>query len=166
MTAITPGIEGTLKSVSAEKALFEVFTILRSAEKNPAKNTSNVNYLSATISFASFVISISFNIPALYTITSSGSINIEANEYLSGLNFQPGADGTFKSNKAAQTLLEIVSYLQSKEASSNANPDNKNLVTSSYDADSSVFNGTATLSFTPSLDNNGNTILSINDYLL
>ncbi|MEH2242356.1 hypothetical protein [Nostoc sp.] len=166
MTSITPGTNGTLKSITAENALVELVAILKNGEANTTVNPNKRNYVTLDFNLNTGSVAISFNIPTIPIITTTGSIEISASEYLTNLGFSCGIGGTFKSSTAAQSLIEIASYLQAKEADSISNSQGNNYTNFNYDGDSTIFGGSATIPFTISIDSNGKPVIETTEYLL
>lgn len=166
MTTITPGSNGTLKSTTAEKVLIELVTILKNGESNTAINPNKRNYVTLDFNVNTGSVAISFSIPSVPVITPTGSIEITASEYLINLGFDSGTGGTFKSSTAAQSLIEIASYLQNKESDSASNSLGNNYTNFNYDGDKAVFGGSATIPFTVSLGSDGKPIVNVTEYLL
>ncbi len=166
MTSITPGTGSTLKSVTAENALIELVTILKNGEANTTINPNKRNYVTLDFNVNTGSVAISFNIPSIPAITPTGSIEITASEYLTNLGFSSGTGGTFKSSTAAQSLIEIASYLQSKESDTVSNAEGNNYTNFNYDGDNAIFSGSATIPFTVTLDTNGKPVINITEYLL
>lgn len=166
MTPITPGTNGTLKSATAENSLIELVTILKNGEANTTINPNKRNYVTLDFNVNTGSVAISFSIPSIPIITATGSIEISASEYLTNLDFNCGTGGTFKSSTAAQSLIEIASYLQTKEADSISNPEGNNYTNFNYDGDNAIFGGSATIPFNVSIDSNGKPIIDVVEYLL
>ena len=166
MTSITPGTNGTLKSVKAENAFVELVTFLKNAQANLTVNPSKFNYVTIDYNVNTGSVSISFNLPASSIITSTGTIEIVAPEYLTNLGFIIGNGGTFKSATAAGCLVEIASFLQNKESDIVANPNDNNYTNFNYDGDNAIFGGTATIPFTVLIDTNGKPVINVSEYLL
>ncbi|MHC5828423.1 MAG: hypothetical protein ACYT04_74140, partial [Nostoc sp.] len=94
MTTITPGTGGTLKSVKAESALVELVTFLKNAQADLTINPNKFNYVTIDYNVNTGSVSISFNLPASSLITTTGTIEIIAPEYLTNLGFIIGNGGT------------------------------------------------------------------------
>ena len=166
MTPITPGTNGTLKSTTAENALIELVTILKNGQANTTVNPNKRNYVTLDFNVNTGSVAISFSIPSVSMITATGSIEITANEYLTNLGFNGGTGGTFKSSTAAQSLIEIASYLQEKESDSTSNITDNNYTNFNYDGDKSVFSGSAPIPFDVSIGSDGKPIINVVEYLL
>ncbi|MDF5706547.1 MAG: hypothetical protein PUP90_02405 [Nostoc sp. S4] len=166
MTSVIPGTNGTLKSTSAENALIELVTFLKNGEADTTINPNKRNYVTLDFNVNTGSVAISFSIPSVPTITATGSIELTASEYLTNLGFSSGSNGTFKSSTAAQSLIEIASYLQSKEADNTSNSAGNNYTNFSYDGDNAVFSGSATIPFTVSINSSGKPIINVVEYLL
>ncbi|MHC5718997.1 MAG: hypothetical protein ACYTX0_44765 [Nostoc sp.] len=166
MTTITPGTGGTLKSVKAESALVELVTFLKNAQADLTINPNKFNYVTIDYNVNTGSVSISFNLPASTLITTIGTIEIIAPEYLTNLGFIAGSGGTFKNTTAAGCLIEIASFLQNKESDIVANPNSNNYTNFNYDGDNAIFGGTATIPCTVLIDANGKPVINVSEYLL
>jgi hypothetical protein len=164
MTEITPGTDGTLKTDTAEGQLLELFTYLQLAEANAVKNPNGRNFISGTYNIDTLVFSGSFSLPVLFT-TLAGQISIGATEYLTNPGFDAGSGGTFTSDNPAQYLLEIITFLQNREADTEVNPQQINNVSGTLDTDSRLFSGTVSIPLTMTLSNSGDAVFSAKEYL-
>lgn len=153
MTAITPGSDGTLESVTAEAALVELCTFIRNNEGSSNKNPSSRLYVNVDYNHNTGQVNMSWTIPSKTSLTETGSIDTTADDYLTDVTFTPGTGGTFKSSGYAQAVLEISEFLQLSEQDSTKNPNGLNYVTSNYDSDTKNFSGSAQIPFTVVLEN-------------
>ena len=165
MATITPGTGGTLQSTTAEGQMVEIINFLQLQEANTAVNTTAADYVQATYNINTLVYAGTFSLPISQVSDSSGMIQLLAQNYLTNSNFSAGTGGTFSSNNPAQYLLEVLIYLKNLENSTMHNPQGKNNVSSSFDMDTLTFSGSINFPVTYSLDNSGNTIFSVNEYL-
>ncbi|BAZ50509.1 hypothetical protein NIES4103_31250 [Nostoc sp. NIES-4103] len=161
MVAITLGTGGTLVKTTAEGQLLEIISFLQKAEANTTFNPSKVDYVAGTCNLNNSTFSGSYNIPITRTRNSTGQLVSEAKQYLTGITFTAGTDGTFKSNNPAQYLLEIVTFLQEKELTAT---DTTYGVTDTTDGDTMTISGSITLPLEMSIEN-GNTIFSAKEYV-
>lgn len=153
MAVITPGVEGTLESLTAEAAFVELLSFLRLNEALSAKNPTNKRYVNINYNANTGFVDISWTIPATISITDSGVIQTLAADYLSNVAFSSGTAGTFKSANYAQAVLEIAEYIQLLEADSSKNPNDLNYIQSNYDSDTKNHSGTAQIPFQIEIDN-------------
>jgi hypothetical protein len=165
MTAITPGIGGTLKAPSAEGQLLELSSFIRFKEQLAATNPNSRTNLTVSYNFQTFAANMTFSMPAAPGINASGQAIITAIPYLVSTGFTAGTGGTFKSTTPEAYLLELVTYLQIKEADASKNPTTANNISADYSSDDNIFSGNATMPFIASLDTNGHTIISADEYL-
>ncbi|WP_375471009.1 hypothetical protein, partial [uncultured Nostoc sp.] len=100
------------------------------------------------------------------SIDSTGQVITSASDYLQGITFSPGTDGTFKSQTLSQYFLEVVTFLQIKENNPTSNLQLVNNISSSYAADDKLFSGSATLPISITLDANGHPVVSAIEYLI
>lgn len=163
MAIITPGTGGTLKKSTAEGQLLELLTLLQITE---AQFTNTLDAIQISYNLDLLIASSVFAIPASESIDGNGAIIRTASNYLTSLTFSPGTGGTFKSANAAQYLMELIGYLQSRENDPAKNPSNFNKITSNFDGDTNLFSGTVSLDVDVTLDNTtGNTIIYAKEYL-
>ena len=144
----------------------ELVTLLKNAQADLTINPSKFNYVTIDYNVNTGSVAISFNLPASSVITTTGTIEIVAPEYLTNFGFVIGDGGTFKNATAAGCLIEIASYLQNKESDVVNNPNGNNYTNFNYDGDNAIFGGTATIPFTVLIDSNGKPIINVTEYLL
>jgi hypothetical protein len=166
MTTINLGANGSFKSVKAEALLLEVITYIQDKELNVSSNSTNKDFVQITYNLNNMTAVGSFSIPAVQSINDAGQVVTSGSDYLQGIIFTPGDGGTFKSLSLSQYFLEIVTYLQIREADLTLNPQNENNIFSSYDADDKIFSGTITLPLTVSFDDLGQPVITAKEYLL
>jgi hypothetical protein len=153
MTVITPGTTGTLKSSTAEATLIEILTFIRNNERLSAKNPSNRRFVNVDYNHNTGLVVVSWTIPAITSITSTGTIETSASDYLTDVAFTSGTGGTFKSSGYTQTVLEVAEYLQLLEQDSSKNPNALNYIQSNYDSDTKNYSGNAQIPFNVELEN-------------
>ncbi len=166
MATITVDSSNIFKSLTAESHLLEICTYLQNKERNVTSNPTGRDYIQISYNLNEMVTAISFAIPAEQSIDSSGQVLTTASEYLQGITFTPGTEGTFKSTTLNQYFLEVVTYLQIKENNLTTNPQTVNNISSSYDADDKLFSGNVTLPITVDFDTSGHPIILATEYLL
>jgi len=147
MTAVTPGTGATIQSDNAEQQLLDCVALIKNWEKVPAKNPTNANTINCSFSLSTGIANISFQIPATPSINNEGKQVQTANSYLVNTGFTPGTGGTFKSETIEGYFLEVLSYLEILEGSTNKNPNQNNYISSAFDSDARNANGTATIPF-------------------
>jgi hypothetical protein len=166
MTIAIPGNGATIQSDSVEQQLIDCVVLIKNLEKNTAKNPTNKNAIACSFNLSTGVSNISFQVPAIPIINSSGQQVQQANGYLIETGFSPGTDGTFKSEIIEAYLLEILTYLEILEGNTSKNPNQNNYVASTFDADARSASGTATIPITFEVGT-GNTIkIMASEYLL
>lgn len=166
MVAVIAGSGGTIKSLSLEEQLLEVFIFLRLQEKDAIKNQQNVNYVSGSFSITSDFFSGNFDIPIAFSLNDEGKPVIATPEYLTGIDFSPGSGGTFKSSTAAGYLVEIIQTGQILEANSAKNPQGRNYLTGNYSSDNSRFTGSVSIPVIFGIDNEGKIYHQAVEYLV
>jgi hypothetical protein len=80
--------------------------------------------------------------------------------------YSAGTDGTFKSGTPEGAAIEVLEYLQILEASSSANPNGDNRITSSFDSDRGLYTGSFNLPVSLSLGTTGEVIYTAQAYLI
>jgi hypothetical protein len=166
VTTINLGANSFFKSVTAEALLLEVITYIQDKELSLSSNSTNKDFVQITYNLNNMTAVGSFTIPAIQSINDAGQVVTSGSDYLQGITFTPGDGGTFKSTTLSQYFLEIVTYLQIKEADLLVNTQNENNIFSSYDADDKIFSGNITLPLTISFDDLGRPVITAKEYLL
>ncbi|GAA6621583.1 hypothetical protein [Scytonema sp. NUACC26] len=166
MTTIIPGNNGTLKTTTVEGQLLELMAFLQVKEVDTTVNPSGKDYIQGNFNFNTFAFNGTFNIPVTQTIGSNGELTLVAKEYLVTSGFDPGSSGTFKSTNPAQYLIEIITYIQTRENDPTKNLSGNSIVTASIDTDAMTYSGTVNnLPVLMTIDGNGNTVFSAKEYL-
>jgi hypothetical protein len=166
MTSISLGANSSFKSVSGEALLLEVITYMQNKELSVASNSTGKDFVQITYNLNNMTAVGSFTIPAVQSINDAGQVVTSGSDYLQGITFTPGDGGTFKSVGLSQYLLEIVTFLQIKEADPLVNTQNENNIFSSYDADDKIFSGNILLPLIVSFDDLGHPVITAKEYLL
>jgi hypothetical protein len=166
MTSINLGTNSFFKSMTAEALLLEVITYMQDKELSISSNSTGKDFVQITYNLNNMTAVSSFTIPAIQSINDSGQVVTSGSDYLQGITFTPGEGGTFRSSGLSQYLLEIVTFLQIKEADLLINTQNENNIFSSYDADDKIFSGNITLPLTVSFDDLGRPVITAKEYLL
>lgn len=166
MATITPGTTGTFTSTTAEGQALEALIFLQLRELTPLANPTSEDRITATIDTDTKTLSGSYRLPATQAINSQGQLVISAQPYLNGGAFTPGQNGTFKSTTIEAYCLEVLMYLQFLESQPAKNPNNRNFVAGSYNADSATYSGTFSLPIELTLDGAGVVGVVATEYLL
>lgn len=166
MAAITPGTNGSIKSATVEGQLQELCMYLQLKERSSVNNPTEVDNFSVTHAPDTGSMSASFTIPVQQTINSGGQVTYSASDYLTGLNFVAGEDGTFKSATAAGYFVEVVIYAQNLERQTAKNPTNRNGITGTFNSDSTLFSGVLDLPVSISIETDGSIKYTAEEYLL
>lgn len=130
MAAITPGANGTLKSVTLENSLYEALTLLLLAEADSVKNPQNLNKIIISVSQNNRRISAGFSFDLQKDFDAEGGIVFRAKNYLSNLGYAAGTEGTLLSPTLPRVIVEIAERMQSSEQDLNKNPNSINGITS------------------------------------
>ncbi|RAM49473.1 MAG: hypothetical protein C6Y22_22220 [Hapalosiphonaceae cyanobacterium JJU2] len=165
MTTITAGTGATIKSLTAEAQLIETFTYLQLAEADTSRNTNARDYVQGNFNINTATFNGSFSFPVVSSVNSEGQVVTSAVSYLSNDTFTAGTGGTFKSTNPLQYLLEILIFLQNREASNTYNPQLRNLISFNADGDSSTYSGSVTLPISMALNTDGTTKFTAVEYL-
>ncbi|NEU76946.1 hypothetical protein PI95_031735 [Hassallia byssoidea VB512170] len=154
------------KTTTAEAHLLEIITYLQDKELDITSNPSNKDFVQVTYNLNSMIAIGNFAIPANQSISGSGNIITTAINYLEGIDFNPGDGGTFKSLTWSEYFLEVITYLQIKEADPTKNPNSDNNVLSNYDADDKRYTGSITLPIVVTFNDLGLPVIRAKEYLL
>lgn len=166
MTVITAGSNSTLKTGTVEGQLLELLTFLQLKETDTVVNPSGRDYIQGSYNFNTLTFNGTFNIPVTQTISNSGELTLVAKEYLVNSGFEPGSGGTFKSTNPAQYLIEVLTFIQSKESDPTKNLSGNEIITASIDTDALTYAGSINaLPVTMTIDSTGNTVFTAKEYL-
>ena len=166
MVAITPGSSGTFVSSTAEARLLEAVCFLQLQEADTTKNPTGRNGVSGSFDLENKTFSGTYSFPVGMAIASNGSVQLTATPYLSAVTFSPGTGSpTFVSTTPEAYLLEVLTFLQAKEANSTSNPNGLNYVTGSYNADSGLYQGGFSLPCSFALGTGGKLEITASPYL-
>ncbi|OLP19816.1 hypothetical protein BST81_03540 [Leptolyngbya sp. 'hensonii'] len=166
MATITPGTGGTFKSVTAEGQAIEALIYLQDRENTTTANPNGEDRLDGNFDTDLRTFSGQFRIPASQSINGSGQLVIQAVPYLNGGAFTPGSDGTFKSTAIEAFVLEVLMYLQVLESTPAKNPNNRNYVTGTFNADTGIYTGSFSLPIAFALAEDGSVKIQAVEYLL
>lgn len=166
MAAITPGTGATIGAITAEQQAVAALNWLNQRENTSGANPNGEDRINGSFDTDLLTYAGNYSIPATQAINASGQLVISATPYLNGGAFTPGADGTFKSETIEGYVLETLMYLQGLELQSPKNPNNRNYVTGSYNADTRTYAGTFSLPVTQVIEADGSSKFSAVEYLL
>lgn len=129
MSDITIGTGATLlESAPSGKKTQEQYTLsilqfLQAKERDATANPNGRNYLRSDHSDDNTILTFSCNIPVDYSIEpGTGALRIIASEYLTGITFTNGVDGTMQAVTAAQSLIESICRQEAIENTGSKNP--------------------------------------------
>lgn len=146
MAAIAPGTGGTFKTLTAEGRAVEALVFLQTLERTASKNPQNRTFVNGSLNTRTGVYSGTFGLPIAESLFTDGSLRIRAAPYLSGSDVVPGAgEPTFRSITAEEYVLEVLTHLQMLERQPAKNESGKNAITSTYNQDNGIMQGTFTL---------------------
>ena len=166
MTVITPGTGGTMKSTTGEALLAEVIDFIQLAESNSVRNPNVRDYVRANYNCNSYLLEASFTFSYTEALsTTTGEMFISLPDYLTGTNFVPGTNGTFKSSNVCAYCFEVAKYLDIAERDATKNPTNQNRITITQNAEALVATGTISLPFTLTQNSTGTRTIAITPYL-
>ncbi|MBD2743660.1 hypothetical protein [Coleofasciculus sp. FACHB-1120] len=166
MAAITPGTGGTIKSAMLEAHLLEIIAFGKQQESTPARNPApQKNYIQGyTLTDTLFRCNLS--IPVNRVTNENGESVYTTPDYLSGVTFTPGSNGTFKSGNFAAYLIEVVLYAQELERDSTKNPSGADRINGNFDINPNVFSGSVELPISPGVTSDGKPTFTAISYLL
>jgi len=166
MAQVVVGTGSTLKATTLEGLLQECCTLLRMKELDPVHNPNNEARVSNSHNQADGIFNSSYNLLVNPTQNDSGQNVLAVPEYLTGLIFSPGTGGTFKSITCAGYLIELVMFAQNLERSTVKNPNKLNYVTGTYNSENNSFSGSITVPIITSINAEGGTVYTADEYLL
>lgn len=166
MASITPGTSGTIKSTKIESHLLEIITFAKAQELDTSKNPAPPKNYIQGYTFTDTLFRCNLSIPSNRITNEIGEPTFSTADYLSGVTFTPGTDGTFKSTNFAAYLVECVLYAQDLEADTSKNPSGADRITGNFDINPNVFSGTVEIPIVPSVGTDGKTVYTAKEYLL
>lgn len=161
---------GTLGSSNLPAALFEIAGKLDAAEtaRNAAFPTlAPKQNITTTVDFGTKNIAIAATIPATFSPNASGSLVVDASDYLgSGFSgFTPGTGGTLKSTDIVSAFVELAQITSNAEKTITPIEDQPNNLQVTYDAETLTITVTASLPAVISFDANGAVLVIPVDYI-
>lgn len=167
MANITPGTGATCTSSSAEGQLHEILSFICHKQADKAKNPEETINVTGQHSQQGLIYSGTYRFSASQTINGAGNLEIEAISYLENTGFDPGTGGTFKGVTPERYALEVLMYLQGLENNPSTNPQNRNLISGSYNSDTQRYEGSFSIPCLFSLDSSTGAVLYVaSPYLL
>ncbi len=153
MATISPGSGGTFTSTTAEQRCLEALAFLHRAERDATLNSTTIRAIAGSFSLDTQTFSGTYSIPCQQTISATGGLAIAAVPYLSGVIFNPGTgEKTLNSTAIEAYALEALQYLQWLESQSSRNPQDRNYVSGSFNAENGLYSGTFSLPITFTFD--------------
>lgn len=166
MANVTPGTGGTIKSSKVEAHLLEIITFGKEQELNTAKNPAPPKNYIQGYTYTDTLFRCNLSIPVNRTTNASGDSVFTVPDYLSGVTFTPGTDGTFKSTNFAAYLVECVLYAQELERDATKNPTGADRITGNFDINPNVFSGSIEIPIKPTVGTDGKPNFTAVEYLL
>lgn len=166
MATISPGTGSTFRAITAEGRAIEALIFTQIQEQDEAHNPNGLNYVLGSFDSDDNTFSGTYSLPAVQSISSDGSLKIEATAYLQSVDFTPGTGTpTFKSTVLERYLLEVLMYLQYLERQPEKNLQNRNWITGSFNSDTGLYQGTFNLPVNLALGEGGKVEFSAQEYL-
>lgn len=168
MVLITVGELGTFNSPSAEGQFVEALFYLNKLEQTPLRNPNNISNISINIDFDTKIFSGTYTFSVIDTDDEfTGGTTINAPEYLTGIEFQPGIDGTFTNTTLTGYIIQITQYLQRKEKDTTvSNKTSANNLTSNWNVDAGTYTCTFNMPIDYAQGADGSWKVFAQDYLL
>lgn len=141
MASVTPGVDGTCKSSTAEGHLHEVLTFIALKQAQTLTNPSGITNVTGSHNQQSLVYAGTYRFTVSQSISAEGALVLTAESYLVGTNFMPGTGGTFKGNTPEKYALEVLMHLQGLEQDPALNPQNRNFISGTYNSDNQRYEG-------------------------
>jgi hypothetical protein len=145
MASVTPGVDGTIKSTTAEGQAHEILSFISLKQLSEVTNPGLVSNVLASHDQQALLFSGSYQFSVSQAIDLSGNLTLSVNPYLVGPGFQEGTGGTFKGNTPEKYALEVLMYLQSLELNPTLNPSSRNNITGTYNSDTGLYQGSFSL---------------------
>lgn len=166
MTALTMTAGATVKSSTCEKALLELAAFLKVQERDGTKNPNNQDNVSIQVSSSNQLVTITFSIPCTNTRLTDGSYQLKANNYLTNVTYvSGGATDDLRGGNAIQDFVNLVQLVQGYEDDPTKNVTAANNVTGDFNSEPWRFEGTASLSYTESINTTGGLVVLVKEYL-
>lgn len=166
MATITLSSSATIKSNTVEKALVELASFIKIAERDSVKNPNNQDNISLSISSSAQTVTITFSLPCNNTRLTDGSFQLKASNYLTGVTYTSGS-GTddLRGGNALQDFIDLCQLMQSYEDDATKNVLAANNITADFNSEPWRFEGTATLTYSEVISALGVLTISVKDYL-
>lgn len=153
MATISPGSGGTFTSTTAEQRCLEALAFLHRAERDATLTNTTTRAIAGSFSLDTLTFTGTYSIPCAQTIAATGGLAITAIPYLSGVVFNPGTgEKTLNSTAIEAYCLEALQYLQWLESQSSRNPQSRNYVSGSFNAENGLYSGTFSIPITFTFD--------------
>lgn len=166
MATAIAGTGGTFKSNTVEGQALEAIEALVTSELNSTANPDGLTGVTLSYNRRSLLASGTFDLPASQTIDGNGSLILTATNYLTGVTVTPGTNGTFKSTTLPGYVLEVLMKLQLLEQTTANNPNNRNLVTGSFNSETGKYAGNWAIPFTAATQADGAILFTATEYLI
>lgn len=148
MSSITPGTGATIQVGILEKMLVALLRFGQRQELEAARNPNTINNISSGSSDDTLIFTANVTFPCNVVIDSSGKADITATDYLTGVTYSPGTDGTLKSINWVAAVIETTILAKNKEISTATNPTGQNNI--SWTVNSGIPNSSNNAIFTAS----------------
>lgn len=164
MATITAGTGSTINATTIEGQLWQLIHLVQNIERLTTDSTERFS----STKDDTFVMSGSFNIPAVMTYNSStGIFTPSAAPYLATTAFTPGNPlGTIKGATLAQYFIDVCNYIVTWQNNTDKNPQSATNVTLRLNHNTLLYDGEFKLPYTVVLSNNGSIAETATEWLI
>ena len=148
MSSITPATGATIQVGILEKMLVALLRFGQRQELDAARNPNTINNISSNSSEDTLIFTANVTFPCNVVVDATGRPEIICNDYLTGVVYLPGIDGTLKSTNWVAATIEATLLAKNKEISNATNPNGENNI--SWTLNSGLANSSNNATFTAS----------------
>lgn len=167
MASLTPGTNGTLKSVTLENGFHEALSRVALAEQDSNKNTQGLTRVTMSSDIRTSRITGTFTFALSKEFTATGSTSFVVVDHLTQSGYAAGTGGTLKSPGLCAVVVELAELIQAKEQLSSKNPSSLNAITGlTYDSETLLVSGSFDYQTIATMSATGELSIAAKSYLL
>lgn len=145
----------------------EILSFIGLAQASTVQNPTGATNINATHNQQNRLYAGSYRFDVVQAIGDGGTLELQAQPFLTGTGFTPGTDGTFNGTTPEKYALEVLMFLQSRENTPALNPDNRNFISGTFNSDNGRYDGAFSIPTTFALNpTTGAIIYTASPYLL
>lgn len=145
----------------------EILSFIALAQGNTTQNPTGATNINATHNQQTRVYAGSYRFDVVQAIADGGTLELQAQPFLTGTGFTAGTGGTFNGTTPERYALEVLMYLQLRENTPALNPDNRNFITGTFNSDNGRYDGVFSIPSTFALNpSTGAIVYTASPYLL